>query len=95
MLDTRQDVAQKAQIIQQFASLRKGIGSCVSNRLIMHATFVRIAQKQNQQRMYQEHVFDGMSFFLAAITARLFRAVLWAWDGTLGTIMKKGVSWVS
>lgn len=81
---------EKPQILEQFAPRRQGIGRRISNPLIVDTPFIRVTQKQNQQRRIdQEYVLQRMAFFLAAITDLLFIRVLGAWDPSLGAIVTK------
>ena len=81
---------QKAKILQEDASCWQGIGCSIGNALVMHASCIGVAQKQNRdQGVDQQHVFHAMAFFLAAIAAFLFIRVLGARDASLGSIMAK------
>ena len=56
----------------------------------MDATAIGVAEeKDNEQRIDQQDIFDGMVLFLAAITRGLFRRVLGADDAPFGPVMGK------
>ena len=48
-----------------------------------------VAGFDRQRRMDQQHIFHGMAFFLATITARLLKRVLGARDAPFRPIMPK------
>ena len=54
----------------------------------MGAAAIGVAQEEDQeQRIDEQDIFDGVVFFLAAITRGLFRRVLGADDAPLGAVM--------
>jgi len=56
----------------------------------MDATPIGLTQKENrEERIDEEHVFDGVVLFLTAITPRLFNRVLGADDPPFGAVMGK------
>ena len=80
----------KAKVLKKLASGRQRVRSAVGNFLIMPLTFNRLTQKEDRQRLIdQEHVFDGVFLFLAAVIELLIIRVLGARDGSLGAIVTK------
>ena len=78
-LDLGQCERQEAQILQQPASSGQGIRRRISNGLVMDATSIGVAEEKNdEQRIDQQDIFDRVVFFLAALTVRLFNRVLGA-----------------
>src|SRR5712692_3866558 len=56
----------------------------------MEATAIGVAQKEDEEQgIDQEHIFDGVVFFLAAITLFLFNRVLGADDASFRPVMGK------
>src|SRR6266568_4396894 len=56
----------------------------------MDAAAVGVTEEEDdEQRIHEQDVFDGVVFFLAAITCGLFRRVLGADDASFGPIMGK------
>src|SRR5207249_12106571 len=56
----------------------------------MDTAAVGVAQKEDdEERIDEQDIFDGVVSFLAAITRRLFRRVLGADDAPLGAVMGK------
>jgi len=89
-LDLSKGERQEAQILKQSTARRQGVGSGIGNPLIMRSTPVGLAQKEDCERgVDQEHVFDRVVLFLAAITARLLSRILGAFDAPFGPIMAK------
>src|SRR5262249_34401346 len=81
---------QKAQILQQPAPSREGVGGDLRDAQIMDTAAVGLAQKEDQEEGIDEQdIFDGVVLFLAAITFRLCRRVLGADDTPLGAVMGK------
>ena len=57
----------------------------------MGATSIGLTQQEDRERgVDQQHVFHGVTFFLAAITARLLSRILGALDAPFGAIVAKG-----
>ena len=76
---------QEAQILQQPAPSRSGIRRRVSDGLLMDATSRGVAEEEDdEQGIHSQDVFDGVVFFLAALTRGLFSRVLGADDAPLG-----------
>jgi hypothetical protein len=89
-LDLSTGERQEAQILKQSTARRQGVGSGIGNPLIMRSTPVGLAQKEDRERgVDQEHVFDRVVLFLAAITARLLRRILGAFEAPFGPLMAK------
>ena len=87
-LDLGQREGQEAQILQQPTPGGQGIRRRVGNGLVMDTTAIGVAEeKDEEQRIDQEDIFDRMVFFLAAITVRLFSRVLGADDAPFRPVM--------
>src|SRR5262245_33245172 len=81
---------QEPQILQQPTPGRQGIGRGVGNPLVMDAATIGVTEKENrEERIHEQHIFDCVVLFLAAITPRLFNRVLGADDPPFGAIMGK------
>ena len=93
-LDTIERKANKAFILEEFASLRKWIGCLVGNWLVVNTTLICIAYKWNTIAFVAEqHILYAMALFLAAKMCLLFICVLGADDWSLRPIViKRGVS---
>jgi hypothetical protein len=89
-LDLRQCERQETQILQEPTPCGQGIRRRVGNGLVMDATAIGVAEeKDDEQRIDQQDIFDRMVLFLAAITVRLFNRVLGADDAPFGAVMGK------
>src|SRR3989441_9118211 len=78
----------EAQILQQPAPSRSGIRRRVSDGLLMDATSRGVAEEEDdEQGIHSQDVFDGVVFFLAALTRGLFSRVLGADDAPLRPVM--------
>ena len=89
-LDLVQGERQEAQVLEQPAPRRQGVRGRIRNAFIVGTTRIGLAQKKNRERgIDQQHVFDRVVLFLAAITARLLSRILWAPDAPFGPIMAK------
>src|SRR5207247_7499770 len=89
-LDLGQRERQKAQVLQQPAPRRQGRGRRVGNGLIVSAAAIGVAEEKNdEQRIDQQDIFDRVVFFLAALTVRLFNRVLGADDAPFGAVRGK------
>jgi hypothetical protein len=88
----REREGQEAQILQQPTPSREGVGGGLSEAQIMDPAAVGVAQKEDDEESIDEqHIFDGVVLFLAAITLGLCRRVLGADDASFGAVMgKKG-----
>src|SRR5262249_48801159 len=81
---------QEAQILQQPAPRREGVGSGLHDAQIMDTAAVGIAEKEDrEQGIDEQDIFDGVVFFLPAITLLLFTRVLGADDAPFGPVMGK------
>jgi hypothetical protein len=81
---------QEAQILQQPAPRRQGVGCRVSNRLLMDAAAIGVTEKEDDEEgIDQEDIFDRVVLFLAAITVGLFHRVLGADDAAFRPVMGK------
>ena len=81
---------QEAQSLEQPTSRRQGVRGRIRHPLIMGAAGIGLTQKEDRERRIdQQHVFDGVALFLAAITARLLSRILGALDAPFGPIMAK------
>src|SRR5262245_59767344 len=69
---------------------REGVGSGLRDAQIMDTAAVGIAQKEDrEQGIDEQDIFDGVVFFLPAITLLLFTRVLGADDPPFGPVMGK------
>ena len=79
---------QETQILEQPASRRQGVWGGLGNSFIMSAAGIGLTQEENRQHgVDQQHVFDCMAPFLAAITARLLSRILGALDAPFGAVV--------
>jgi len=85
---------QEAQILQQPTPGRERVGGGLRDAQIMGTAAVGIAQKEDgKEGIDEQDIFDGVVFFLAAITRGLFNRVLGADDAPFGPVMgKRGAS---
>src|SRR5499427_1146383 len=84
----RERERQKAQILQQPTPSRKRVGSDLRDTQIMHTATVGVTEKEDRDEgIHEQDVFDGVVFFLAAITCGLFRRVLGADDAPFRPVM--------
>src|SRR5215813_12683901 len=89
-LHRRKREGQEAQILQQPTPRREWVGSGLRNAQIMDPAAVGIAQKEDREEGIDEQdVFDGVIFFLPAITLLLFTRGLGADDAPFGPVMGK------
>jgi hypothetical protein len=80
----------EAQILQQPAPRRQGIRRHIGNPLIMDAASKRLTEKEDREEGIDEQdIFDGVVFFLAALTLDLCRRVLGADNTPFGAVMGK------
>jgi len=88
--DLRERKRQKAEILEQPAPRGQGIRGPIGNPLIVGASSIGFTEKENREcRVDQQHVFDRVVLFLAAITARLLNRILGALDAPFGPVMPK------
>src|SRR5262249_34302747 len=86
----RERERQEPQILQEPAPRRQGIRRRVGNGLIMGAAAIGVTEEEDdEQRIHEQDVFDGVVFFLAAITRFLFSSVLGADDAPFRPVMGK------
>src|SRR5215510_8364792 len=89
-LHLRERERQEAQILQQPTPGREWVGGGLLDAQIMHTATVGVAQKEDEEQgVDEEHIFDRMVFFLAAITVGLFSRVLGADDASFRPVMGK------
>src|SRR4029453_1822585 len=89
-LHLREREGQEAQILQQPTPRREWVGSSLSDAQIMDTAAVGIAQKEDrEQGIDEQDIFDGVVFFLPAITLLLFTRVLGGDEGPFGPVMGK------
>src|SRR2546427_5033822 len=68
----------------------RGVGGGLSDAQIMDTAAVGVAQKEDdEERIDQQDIFDGVVLFLAALTRGLLRRVLGADDAPFGPVMGK------
>ena len=81
---------EEAQILQQPTPGRQRVGGGLRDAQIMDTAAVGVTEKKDdEQGMDEQDIFDGVVFFLAAITRGLFRRVLGADDAPFGPVMGK------
>src|SRR6266567_1104813 len=89
-LDLGQRERQEAQILQQPTPSREGVGGGLRDAQIMDTAAVGVAQKEDdEERIDEQHIVDGVVLVLAAITLGLCRRVLGADDAAFGAVMGK------
>ena len=89
-LHLRERERQEAQILQQPTPSRERVGGGLSDAQIMDTAAVGVAQKEDdEERIDEQDIFDGVVLFLAAITRGLLRRVLGADDAPFGPVMGK------
>ena len=86
----RERERQEPQILQEPAPRRQGIRRRVRNGLIMGTAAIGVTEKEDdEQGIDEQDIFDGVVFFLAAITLFLFSRVLGADDASFRPVMGK------
>jgi hypothetical protein len=81
---------QEAQILQQPTPGRERVGGSLRDAQIMDTAAVGVAQKEDdEERIDEQDIFDGVVLFLAAIALGLSSRVLGADDAPLGAVMGK------
>jgi hypothetical protein len=81
---------QKAKILEQPAPHRQGIRGSIGHAFIVGTARIGLTQKENREpSIDQQHVFDRVALFLAAITARLLSRILGALDAPFGAVVAK------
>src|SRR6266446_5811911 len=89
-LHLRERERQEAQILQQPTPSRERVGGGLSDAQIMDTAAVGVAQKEDdEERIDEQDIFDGVVSFLAAITRFLFSSILGADDAPLRPVMGK------
>jgi hypothetical protein len=84
----RERERQKAEILQQPTPSRERVGSDLRDTQIMHTATVGVTEKEDREEGIDEQdVFDGVVFFLPAITRGLFRRVLGTDDAPFRPVM--------
>jgi hypothetical protein len=87
-LDLRQCERQEAQLLQEPAPKGQGRGGGIGNTLVMDASAVRVAQKEDHEEGIDEQdIFDCVVLFLATIILCLFSRVLGADDAPFRPLM--------
>lgn len=91
---TRQYEGEKAEILKQFTPFGERVRCCISNSLVVSTSFIRVREKQNEERRIdQQYVLYGVTLFLAAIAAFLFICIFGTLDPSFGSVMaKRGAS---
>src|SRR5712692_4169732 len=86
----RERARQEAQILQQSTPSREGGGGGLRDAQIMDTAAVGVAQKEDdEERIDEQDIFDGVVLFLAAITRGLLRRVWGADDAPFRPVMGK------
>jgi hypothetical protein len=81
---------QQAEILEQPAARGQGVRGRIGHSRIVSAPGIGVTQKEDRERgVDQQHVFDRVALFLAAITARLLSRILGALDAPFGPIVAK------
>ena len=81
---------QEAEILEQPTARGQGVRGGIGNPLIVGTARVGLTQKEDHERgIDQEHVFDRVVLFLAAIIARLLSRILGALNAPFGPIVAK------
>jgi hypothetical protein len=81
---------QEAQILQQPTPGRERVGGSLRDAQIMDTAAVGVAQKEDdEERIDEQDIFDGVVFFLPAITLFLFHRVLGPDDAPFRPVMGK------
>jgi hypothetical protein len=89
-LHRRERERQEAQILQQPPPSREGVGGGLRDAQIMDPAAVGVAQKEDdEERIDEQDIFDGVVSFLAAITRFLFSRFVGADDAPLSPVMGK------
>src|SRR5262249_16453048 len=89
-LHLRERERQEAQILQQPTPSREWVGGTFSDPQIMDPASVGVAQKEDdEERIDEQDIFDGVVFFLAAITLVLFTRGLGPDDAPFRAVMGK------
>jgi len=87
-LDVVKREGQEAEVLEQPAACRQGVRRGICNPFVVRAARIGVTQEEDRQgRIDQQHIFHGMAFFLATITARLLKRVLGALDPSFRPIM--------
>src|SRR5215831_13939129 len=87
-LHLRERERQEAQILQQPTPSREWGGGGLRDAQIMAPAAVSVAQKEDdEERIDEQDIFDGVVLFLAALTRGLLRRVLGADDAPCGPAM--------
>src|SRR3989449_3616306 len=87
-LHLRERERQEAQILQQPTPSREWVGGGLSDAQIMDTAAVGVAQKEDdEERIDEQDIFDGVVLFLAALTRFLFRSILGTNDPPFGPVM--------
>jgi hypothetical protein len=81
---------QEAQSLAQPAAWRQGVRSGLGNPLVMSAPRIgRTRKEAGERRIDQQHMFHGVAFLLAAITARLLSRILGTLEAPFGAVVAK------
>jgi hypothetical protein len=84
----RERERQEAQILEQPAPCRQGIGGGIRHALIVGTARIGLTQEENREPgIDQEQVVDRVARFLAAITARLLSGILVALEAPFGPLV--------
>src|SRR5262249_33382159 len=87
-LHLRERERQEAQILQQPTPSREGVGGGLRDAQIMDTAAVGVAQQEDdEERIDEQDIFDGVVSFLAAITLLLFNRVLGPDDAPFRAVM--------
>jgi hypothetical protein len=88
LLGPRERERQEAQILEQPAPCRQGIGGGIRHALIVGTARIGLTQEENREPgIDQEQVVDRVARFLAAITARLLSGILGALEAPFGPLV--------
>jgi hypothetical protein len=89
-LHARQVKSLKSGVLIENAPYWKGVSRFIRDTFIMHPSFVGVAQKVDRaKRIDKKHVFERMSFLLAAIIQLSVEFVARTINGTFYAVMDK------
>jgi hypothetical protein len=89
-LDLVERECQEAQILEQATARGSGIGGSLSHSLVVGTPRISLTQEEDGEHgVDQQHVFDGVALFLAALIARLLSRILGTPDAPFSAIVPK------
>jgi hypothetical protein len=89
-LDVVEGARQEAQIREQPAARGQRVRGGLSDTFIVGTARLGLTEQEDRERrMDQQHLFDGVARFLAAITARVLSRILGTRDAPFGPVVAK------